>query len=93
MKKSAVEEDPQKSPEKIKKNEPLEKLKSTESLKRDRPQNKPETRTKYIKTALQIAKNESLKTGIPKNRPKLKNLTSEWILRRPKQNRITSNKN
>ena len=63
MKKSAVEEDPQKSPEKIKKNEPLEKLKSTESLKRDRPQNKPETRTKYIKTALQIAKN-----GTPKNR-------------------------
>ena len=56
-KKSAVEEDPRKSPEKIKKNEPLEKLKSTESLKRDRPQNKPETRTKYIKTVLQIAKN------------------------------------
>ena len=80
MKKSAVEEDPQKSPEKIKKNEPLEKLKSTESLKRDSPQNKPETRTKYIKTVLQIAKNESLKTGMPKNRPKLKNLTSEWIL-------------
>ncbi len=36
-KKSAVEEDPPKSPEKIKKNEPFEKLKSTESLKRERP--------------------------------------------------------
>ena len=36
-KKSAGEEDPRKSPEKIKKNEPLEKLKSTESLKRERP--------------------------------------------------------
>ena len=63
IKKSTVEEDPRKRPEKIKKNEPLEKLKSTESLKRDRPQNKPETRTKYIKTGLQIAKN-----GTPKNR-------------------------
>ena len=40
-KKSAVEEDPRKSPEKIKKNEPLEKLKSTESLKRQRPYNNP----------------------------------------------------
>ena len=36
-KKSAGEEDPRKSPEKIKKNEPLEKLKSTELLKRERP--------------------------------------------------------
>ena len=34
---SAGEEDPRKSPEKIKKNEPLEDLKSTESLKRERP--------------------------------------------------------
>ena len=56
-KKSAVEEDPRKSPEKIKKNEPLEKMKSTESLKKVRPQNKSEKRTKYIKTALQMAKN------------------------------------
>ncbi len=62
-KKSAVEEDPRKSPEKNKKNEPFEQLKSTESLKRERPQNKPEKRTKYIKTALQIAKN-----GTPKDR-------------------------
>ena len=60
-KKSATEEDPQKSPEKNKKNEPLEQLKSTESLKRERPQNKPEKRTKYIKTALEIAKNETPK--------------------------------
>ena len=62
-KKSAIEEDPRKCPEKIKKNEPLQKLKPTESLKRERPQNKPEKRTKYIKTALQIAKN-----GTTKNR-------------------------
>ena len=62
-KKSTAEEDPRKSSEKIKKNEPLEKLKSTESLKREKPYNKPEKRTKYIKTALQTAKN-----GTPKNR-------------------------
>ena len=37
-------------------------MKSTESLKRERPQNKPEKRTKYIETALQIAKN-----GTPKD--------------------------
>ena len=60
-KKSAVEEDPRKSPEKSKKNEPFEQLKSTESLKTERPQNKPEKRTKYTKTALQIAKNETPK--------------------------------
>jgi len=36
-KKSAVEEAPRKCPEKTKKKEPLEKLKSTESLKRERP--------------------------------------------------------
>ena len=35
-KKSAVEEDPRKSHEKIHKNEPLETQKSTESLKRER---------------------------------------------------------
>ena len=61
-KKNAVEEAPRKCPEKTKKKEPLEKLKSTESLKRERPQYKPEKRTKYIKTALQIAEN-----GTPKN--------------------------
>ncbi len=61
-KKSAVEEDPQKSPKKIKKNEPFEQLKSTESLKIERPENKPEKRTEFIKTALQIAKN-----GTPKD--------------------------
>ena len=60
-KKSAVEEDSQKSPVKIKKNGPFEQLKSTESLKTERPQNKPEKRTKYTKTALQIAKNETPK--------------------------------
>ena len=42
---------------------PLEKLKSTESLEREEPENKPEKRTTYIKTALQIAKN-----GTPKDR-------------------------
>ena len=47
-KKCTIEEDPGKSPEKNKKNEPLE-------------QNKPEKRTKFLKTALQIAKNETLK--------------------------------
>ena len=62
-KKSAVEEDPRKSPEKIKKNEPLEKLKSTDSLKRERLSNKPPKRTKYIKTSLQSANNRT-----PKNR-------------------------
>ncbi len=58
-KKSAVEEDPQKSLKKIKKNEPFEQLKSTESLNIERPQNKPEKKKKKkdIKTALQIAKN------------------------------------
>ncbi len=56
--KSAVEEDPRKSPEKIKKNQPFKQLKSTESLKIERPQEK---RTKYIKTALEIAKNETPK--------------------------------
>ena len=52
---------PTKKPEKNKKNEPFEQLKSTESLKIERTQNKPEKRTKYIKTALQIAKNETTK--------------------------------
>ena len=60
-KKSAVEEDPRKCPEKNKKNEPFKQLKSTESLKIERPQNKPENRTKYVKTALEIAKNETPK--------------------------------
>ena len=49
-----VKEELRKGPQKIKKNEPFEKLKSTESLK-------IEKRTKYIKTALEIAKNETLK--------------------------------
>ena len=39
-KKSAAEEDPRTSPEKNLKNEPPEQLKSTQSLKRERPQNK-----------------------------------------------------
>ena len=60
-KKSAVEEDQRKSPEINNKYEPFEQLKSTESLKRERPQNKTENRTKYIKTALEIAKNETPK--------------------------------
>ena len=53
--KSAVEEGPHKRPEKNKKNKPLELLKSPESQR----ENKPEKRTKYMKTALQIAKNET----------------------------------
>ena len=61
MEKNAVEEDPRKCPEKNKKNEPFKQLKSTESLKRERPQNKTENRTKYIKIALEIAKNETPK--------------------------------
>ena len=94
-KKSTVEEDPRKSPEKIKKNEPSEKLKSTESLKRERPYNKHEKRTKYIKTALQIAKN-----GTPKNRKAKEqdraekiNKCTDPITPQTEQNRITSNKN
>ncbi len=59
--KNAVEEDLRKCPEKNKKNEPFKQLKSTESLKIERPQNKTENRTKYIKTALEIAKNETPK--------------------------------
>ena len=78
-KKCAVEEDPLKSPEKNKKNEPSEQLKSTESLKIERPQNKPEKRTKYLKTALQIAKNETPQDRRVKNKPELKKLTSERI--------------
>ena len=64
-KKSAVEEYPRKSLEKIKKNEPLEKLKSTESLKTERPQNTPPPPPKKKKKELkyQIAKN-----GTPKDR-------------------------
>ena len=49
---------PTKNPQEIKKkNESFEQLISTESLKIESPQNKPEKRTKYIKTAPQIAKN------------------------------------
>ena len=92
-KKSAGEEDPWKSPEQIKKNESLEKLKSTESLKRERPSNNPPKITKYIKHPCKVLTTEPLKTGRPKNESKLKKLTSVRILQRPKQNRITSNKN
>ena len=67
-KKSAVKEDPRKSLEKNKKNEPCEQLKSTESLKKKKkPKNTPPPpppapqRTKYIKMALQIAKNGTAK--------------------------------
>ena len=43
-------------------------MKSTEALKIERPQNKPEKRTKYINTALQIAKNETPKDWKAKER-------------------------
>ena len=56
-KKSAVEDDPRNRPEKNKKNEPSEKLKSTQSLQKERNQDKPEKRTKLMKTDVQIAKN------------------------------------
>ena len=53
-------------------------MKSTESLKRESNKDKPPKRTKYIKTSLEIAKNE-----IPKDRKakeqELKKLTSERI--------------
>ena len=78
-KKSAVEEDARKSPEKNKTNEPLEQLKSTESLKRERLKNKPGKRTKYTKTALEIAKKETPKDRKAKNKPELKKLASEQI--------------
>ena len=66
-KQSTVEEDPQKSPKKIEKNQPFEQLKSTESLKTEKPQKKPEKRTKHVKTGLQVAKN-----GTPKDTKALK---------------------
>ena len=47
----------EKSLRKILKIEPTEKWKPTESLKTESSKNKPEKRTKYIKTALQTAKN------------------------------------
>ncbi len=95
-KKSAVEEDPQKSLKKIKKNEPVEQLKSTESLNIERPQNKPEKKKrakkkkKVYKTALQIAKNGTPKDTKAKEQAHAEKLTSEWILQRPKQNRTES---
>ena len=76
-KKSAVEEDPRKSPEENKKNEPSEQLKSTESLKIERPKNKPEKRTKYIKTALEIAKNETPKDRMAKEQARAEN-ANKW---------------
>ena len=53
-KKESTVEDAWKIPEKNKKNEPSEQLKSMQSLDRERPKNK------YTKTALQIAKNGDL---------------------------------
>ena len=81
----------------IKKKEPFESLKSTESLKIERSQNKPgkkeEEEKSVLKQACKLLRTEPLKTRRPKNKPKLKKLTSEWIIQRPKQNRTTSNKN
>ena len=65
IEKSAVEEDLPRSPKKIKKNEPFEQLKSTESLKIEKPQSEPKAKqqkTKYIKTALKGVNN-----GTPKD--------------------------
>ena len=47
IKQNCTVEDPQKGPEKKKKNEPLEQLKWTQPLKRERPKNKPGKRNKY----------------------------------------------
>ena len=67
-KKSAVEEVARNRPEKNKGDEPFEYLKSTESLKRQGPENKPEKRTKYIKTVLDVAKNGTRKNRKSKER-------------------------
>ena len=58
----------EKAPRKLSKNEPLEKLKSTESLKRERPSNEPPIRTKYIKTCMQSANNRTHKNRKAKER-------------------------
>ena len=51
-----------KNPPEELKNEPLEQMKSTESLKRERPKHKPEkNKSVYQKTALEIAKNRIAK--------------------------------
>ena len=55
-------------------------LKSTESLKRERPSNNPPKRTKYIKRPCKVLTTEPLKTGRPKNESELKKLTSVRIL-------------
>ncbi len=62
-KKKSTVEDAGKINEKIKKNEPSEQLKSTESLKRERPKNNHPKRTKYMKTALRIVKNGDSEDG------------------------------
>ena len=78
-KKSAGEEDPRKSPEKIKKNEPLERpeinriTQERKALEQHPPPHP--RRTKYIK----LLRTEPLKTGRPKNKPELKKLATERI--------------
>ena len=48
-------------------------MKSTESLKRESNKDKPPKRTKYMKTALQIAKNETAKDRKAKERARAEN--------------------
>ena len=77
-KKIEVEEDPWNRPEKNKKNEPFGQLKSTESLKRERPKNKRKT-TIIWKRPWKLPGTETLKTGRPKNKSELKKLTNQRI--------------
>ena len=82
MKKSTVEEGTWKSPEELK-NEPLEQLKSTESLKKERPKHKPEKKKPvyiYIyKTALQIAKNNSPANSWEQTRQTQSEKAKQWM--------------
>ena len=77
-KKKSMVEDAWKIPEKNKKIEHSEQLKSTESLKWERPKNKPEKRTKYIKTALQIAKNGTSKDRKAKEQARAEK-ANQWL--------------
>ena len=66
-KKNSAEEEPWKSPEKNKKNEPLEQLKWTEPPERERPKNKPgEINTLEWKQLCRLLRKEPLNAGKPK---------------------------
>ena len=79
-KKKSTVEDAWKIPEKNKKNEPSEQLKSTKSLKRERPKNNHTKKELSIwKRTCKLLRTETLKIGRAKNKPDLKKLTSERI--------------